>query len=573
MPNVFIKGGGEVRLTKADYVARGGQAEIYEQGGMAYKLYHDPRTMMPAGKLAELQQIQDPFINRPQKVLVDKHGKPLGYMMPFLKDAWVLCQLFPRVFRDRNNIKPDQIQVLVKKLQDRISSIHKAGILVVDCNELNWLVSKDFSEVYGIDTDSYQTPSFPATVIMPNIRDPQVKGADFTELSDWYSFGVLALQLFIGIHPYKGKHPQFVGSDKMEQRMAAHISVFNPDVSLPKAVYPFDVIPPRYRQWLEDVFEKGQRTPPPTDLTGATILVVPNIRHLAGGKQALVTELFLYDALVLGYAENLGVRVAATSKGVFVDTMRVSNPPDPSTRFVGIGFTGRLNKPIVGWVNGGLNLYDTVDRREMSLGLAVDSAMCVDGRFYVKVGEGVYEVKLNELGNRIQPTTVKASGCSNRATKLYPGVSVQDLMGKTWVSLYPESGKHYQCPLPELDQYAQVVDARAQRNVLMTVAAKKDGTYDRLVYRFSFRPMQEPLYDVRIIKDITPAGLNFVVLDNGVVACINEDEDLELFAAKRGHSGVKIISDPVIGTDMVLGTHQGKVAFWRGDRVYRLEAR
>ena len=92
--------------------------------------------------------------------------------------------------------------------------------------------------------------------------------------------------------------------------------------------------------------------------------------------------------------------------------------------------------------------------------------------------------------------------------------------------------------------------------------------YTKLL-RFSFRPMQEPLYDVRIIKDITPAGLNFVVLDNGVVACINEDEDLELFAAKRGHSGVKIISDPVIGTDMVLGTHQGKVAFWRGDRVYR----
>jgi hypothetical protein len=571
MPHVYLKGGGDVRLTKADYVARGGQAEVYEKGGVAFKVYHDPSTMMPSGKLAELQRIQDSHITRPQQVLVSRKGAPLGYAMPFIPDAWVLCQLFPKSFRDRNNLKQGQVQALVKKLQDRISAVHKAGVLVVDCNELNWLVAKDFSEVYGIDTDSYQTPSYPATVIMPNIRDPQVKGGAFNEESDWYSFGILACQLFTGIHPFKGKHPGFTGAGKLEQRMAANVSIFNSAVKVPKSVLPFDVIPPRYRQWMEAVFEHGERVGPPTDLTGASITVIPQIRHLLG-QRVKITELFTYGGLVIGYAESHGAQVVLTNQGAFLGSTRVANPTPG--RSVGTAFSSRLNRPVTGHLDGrGLKLFDVIERRELNLNLHLDSAMCVDGRFYVRVGEGIYEVKLNELGNKIQPTTVKASSCSNKATRLYTGCAIQDLMGKTWVSLYPESGKHYQCALPELDGYAQIVEAQAQRNVLMVVAAKKDGTYDRLVYRFSFRPMQDPLYDVRILKDIHPSGLNFVVLGSGVVALINEDEDLEMFAAKRGHKGVKLVSDPVLGTDMTLGVHQGKVIFWRGDRIYRLEAR
>jgi hypothetical protein len=151
-------------------------------------------------------------------------------------------------------------------------------------------------------------------------------------------------------------------------------------------------------------------------------------------------------------------------------------------------------------------------------------------------------------------------------------MAIQSLMGKTWVSLYPESGKHYQRNLPELDGYDRVIDARASRNVLMVVAVR-NGQYDRLIYRFSFRQFGEPEYDVRVVDDIHPAGLNFVVLPTGVAACINEDEELELFAAKRGSKGVKTVADPVLGSDMNLGVHEGKVCFWRGTQVHTMTTR
>jgi len=74
-------------------------------------------------------------------------------------------------------------------------------------------------------------------------------------------------------------------------------------------------------------------------------------------------------------------------------------------------------------------------------------------------------------------------------------------------------------------------------------------------------------YDLRKVEDITPTGLNFVVLDTGVCVCMTEDEKLELFSVRKGSSGVKVIDDPVLGGDMHLATQGGRVVFARGSRV------
>jgi serine/threonine protein kinase len=226
-----------ITFDKKSFVASGGEGSVYVKGQTAYKLYNDPSKMMAAGKIQELSAITDPNIIRPQNIILGKNDRAVGYTMRYIPDAYALVQLFTKAFRQRQGLSHEMVQKLVQKLRALVSHVHGHKILIVDLNEMNFLVNKGFDEIFAIDTDSYQTPSYPATAIMDSIRDRHAK--NFTELTDWFSFGVISFQMFIGIHPYKGKHPKV---KDMDDRMMKNISIFNGDVRIPHVCYPLDVI-------------------------------------------------------------------------------------------------------------------------------------------------------------------------------------------------------------------------------------------------------------------------------------------------------------------------------------------
>src|SRR5438128_3342277 len=104
--DLFIVGQGKVSLGQADFVARGGEASVYARGEVAFKVYTDPRKMLPPAKIQELSALTHPSIIRPQTVLLDGRNHPVGYTMRRVPDAHVLCQLFNRAFRERHGITP-----------------------------------------------------------------------------------------------------------------------------------------------------------------------------------------------------------------------------------------------------------------------------------------------------------------------------------------------------------------------------------------------------------------------------------------------------------------------------------
>src|ERR1051326_6279805 len=140
-------------------------------------------------KIDELSLLVQPNIIRPLELIIDGRNRPVGYSMRSAGKTYSLCQLFPKAFRQRNNLTPDLMLRLVRQLQTGVSHIHSRGILIVDLNEMNFLVASDFNELFFIDVDSYQTPSFPATVLMESVRDRHAKS--FSSDSDWFSFAVV----------------------------------------------------------------------------------------------------------------------------------------------------------------------------------------------------------------------------------------------------------------------------------------------------------------------------------------------------------------------------------------------
>ena len=554
---VFVDGKG-LNLGKRDFVAQGGEGSVYMRRGTAYKVYSNAAQRIPAGKIQELSAINDPRVVKPEKALTDASGQTIGYTMRFIDGATALCRLFTRSFREREGIDPAMMFSLVGKLREGVEAVHAAGIQIVDLNELNFLVAKDYDDVYFIDVDSYQTPRYPATAIMDSVRDRHAKPGIFSEATDWFSFAVVSFQMQIGIHPYKGKHPQLRALD---QRMQSNVSVFDPEVRVPRSAYPLDVIPEAWRGWYRAVFEAGERTAPPVSGKAAVAVTGP-IELVSGSGAVEAVEIGAFGGRVRGVWARSGRLVVATERGLFVDGRACTCvPPAPAA----VGFTPS-NRPIGAYLRRGrLELVDLLSGARLALELAADAVTSVEGRLYAKSGERLAEVQLHELGGKTVAAPRLAANVMAHATRLYSGCIIQDLLGATWVGLFPRSGVTHQQHLRELDDY-QVIDARYDSGVLMVLGVKA-GRWDRLVVRFA---SDFQSWDLRVVEDVGTGGLNFVTLDSGVTVCLTEADELELSPASKGAAGVKRVQDAALGGDMVLSREGGRLLAARRDRLYRL---
>lgn len=565
---VIVQGQGEVSLTQREFVAAGGEGAVFARGVTAYKVYSDPAKMLPVGKITELATIRDPNVIKPERVLTDaKTGSPVGYTMRFVKDALPLCQVFPRAFREREGLDHPQMLALVQRFRALVEDVHRAGVLLVDLNEMNFLVDRAFREVYGIDVDSYQTRSYRATALMPSVRDHTVKNNDFTENSDWFSFGCVAFQMLVGIHPFKGKHPTING---LEERMQAGVSVLDPSVSLPRVVYPFTVIPPGYMAWFKAMFVGGQRLAPPTD-PGAAPTFVSVTRVILGGAGLDIVEIATFTGPVLGYRENGGIAVAATHDGVYVNGRMVRGP----TPVRAVGFTPKMNRPVLAWAeDGALRLFDGASLTDIPVVSRADDVLGSDGRIYIRSGEHLMEVVLVDSGQGVIASTRIAANVLEHATQMFEGMAVQTLLGATYVSVF-RAGAAAQMRIGSLD-YMRIVDAKCDGNVMMFIVADH-GRYDRRAFVIDDRGVITSITQCALVKDITPAGLNFVTLDNGIVVHLTEEEKLEVWSTQDAVSyadpaprKVKIVEDKALGNDMRLVKHGGRVAFVRGDKLFSM---
>lgn len=575
---VMVKGKGEVSLTQSNFVAQGGQASVYIKSGTAYKVYTDPKNAIPEAKFHDLNRIQDDHVIKPLELLLDpKTNQPIGYdMNAVTNDPASLCQLFTRSFRDRNGVTHDNILDVTNRLRHHVACVHKAGVLVVDLNELNVLVPKTWDDTYLIDVDSFQTKGYPATVIMPSVRDFSVRSADFSPLSDWFSYAVLAFQLFIGIHPYKGTHAPSASVEKdkrLEHRMRNHISAFRSDVSLPKACYGFDQIPQQFKDWLKAVLDEGKRLIPPDPHGGPAVQLsaAPTLPTFIGGGNLTITDVANHTGWrVLAYEESAQHALALLHDGslfriVMDGRVLLSTPQLPGHTL--IGFTAKMNQPVaLNLHNGHVTFYDLERKTQEVLSFSANEIAKSGSRFYTRNGTMVLEVEFAEMPTKtIVTASTLVADVLELASRLYEGCCIQSMLGSAYVSLFPESKMGCQVRIPELDDY-RILDAKFDGGVLMVVGSQK-GKYNRLIFRFAPDWMS---YDIRKVEGITPSGLNFITLASGVCVCLTEDETIEAFSAKKGSAGVKVVDDPALGNDMRLYRVKGKAGFERAGRLAQI---
>lgn len=265
---VYLENNEKVYLTEHDLSNSGGEGEIFIKDNFAYKIYFDPKKVISLDKIKELSLLDRDNIVRPIQPIRNEKGQYIGYQMNaiFPDKCYPLTRFFTTDFRNQHNISNDDVINIIRELYFTFDFIHQKDFLIVDGNEMNFLVSDDFKTIYFIDVDSYKTPSFKPTAFNPNTLDPLIKNNEFTKESDWYIFAILFCQIVLGIHPFKGKYTGTslsFGKRDLTKRMKLGVSILNPKVKLNKAVRSLSLIPNEMRKWLDAIFKNEHRVKPP----------------------------------------------------------------------------------------------------------------------------------------------------------------------------------------------------------------------------------------------------------------------------------------------------------------------
>jgi len=504
-----------ITLTEKEYKAAGGQGVVFCKGDLAYKIYHDPQKMIPEAKIQELSELKRDNILGPISTLYDyTTNKPIGFTMKFVKDIEFLCQIFTKNFKDSKGINQTNIVSLITEMQKTLQYIHDNKILVVDYNEMNFLLDKMITTVFHIDVDSWQTKNFKVNAIMESIRDRTTD--KFTELSDWFAWAVVTFQMYTGIHPYKGKHPKFK-PDEWSKRMDLGISVFDKDVILPKICQDFSVIPKAQLDWYKLVFQKNERSIPPfADDTVSGIIT----RKIGSSDDFIIKEIVEMEKQIRSIFYLNNKRYILTSEGIYDNNKNVFAIKKSAKSFL-TGMCEVFNdKPLVVQLIDNLATFYDLNGSNIS-SIQAEDMMGYNNILYTINNNHLIENTFERIGKIVHMTK---NICNiGSSYKMFKGVVVQDDFMVCHLAIPFEKDKCVNIHVKELDGY-RIVDAKYDKRICIVIAEKLNK-YLRFFICFN---ADHSKYTIRV-EDILNFHLsNFIVLPNNYCISI-DDEKLIIF--------------------------------------------
>ena len=555
-----------IELKDDNFVHAGGEGSVYVKGDIAYKIYHDPAKMIETGRIMEFQKIDLNNVIKPEKVIYDMSGKAIGYTMKALNDVWALTRLFSKAFRKSNNVTDEMIEKLIQRMRDTYSRLHELNFLVTDGNELNFMVSNDFSEIYFIDVDAYKTPSYPSRAYNESTLDPNLdkRNFNFTEESDWFAFGVVAAQILVGIHPYKGIYQgtqyTFAKND-IPARIEKRISYFNSEVKLPRPIIELSSIPVSYYEWFVSIFESSERKAPPATFKG-----IASDKTIIGKiiSQALtISEVYIAKNNVLAVYSN-GNEIAIKTENYFhVNGLNYAYK-DKDTEFV---FLPRSNTPVlIKRVQGKIAIFDINKSKLYEQECDLKDLFVIDNRVYGISGNALLEFSFNERKDHIAIMSETIETVSPKNIKLFDGVLIESLMGGTHASLPISTGSCAKVQLKEFEN-KRIINAKYSRNIL-SIVAYDNGNYQRNTYKIDKTFRNIKLIESNIVD--TPE-INMAVLEQGVAILMCEPGVLKIFANNFTQDGVNEVKDPSLEPEIELLAHGIKLYGIHNEKVLQLK--
>lgn len=281
------------QIHKFKELGRGGEAVVYKiREDIAAKVFLLPnatefikntelqkaahvRIIEMQNKLFDFPQDLPEGIVKPSGVLINEKEQVFGYVMPFIKGLSL-----DNLSKTSTILPPAITSLLLLSLYDLVNSLHARGVVIGDLNENNIIVANGNPHI--IDADSTQfghykcrsfTPHFTAPEVLKVINQEISPGgrngrkicktilpsysmtAPHSELTDWYSFMVIAMRLMTLTDPYGGTIKKMNFAERLENR----VTVFDQRVIYPCIAKPLKDVPRSILDVFFRVFHLGER--------------------------------------------------------------------------------------------------------------------------------------------------------------------------------------------------------------------------------------------------------------------------------------------------------------------------
>ncbi len=529
---VLVDGIGEVILTDNDFFDYGGEGNIYIKNNVVYKIYHEAKKMIPIEKIKELNSLDMDNIIKPEQVIYSVNREPLGYTMKPVVDFYPLSRIMTNDFRQQHNIDNDKILNIIVKMKKTIQHIHEKGCLFVDGNEMNFLISDDFNDVYFIDVDSYKTKKNKATAYTEVTLDPNINIKDqttFTEDTDWFSFAVLACKIFTGIHPYKGKFKD-KSKMKIKDRMQSNISIFNNKISLPKTARDLNLIPDNFKKWFIDIFENGKRLPPPTNIEAvyykraSSRLVLDSLKFI---------ELKKFSANI-EQVTSLDDHLYIKTKKTIEDVNNIYKPKNNQNTYPLYSFyNGDLLLKIE---NNKLSLFKISSNERIDSDIEVESVFVQDNLIIGKYKNKLFEIVLFEKNDSIKLLVKSVTNVYEKSLKRLNNVYINKLYEKNIIIIPIGNSVFFKETFSELNG-CRIVNAKYQNHILSITYFNKSKELFTTYYR-----LNKNLNSKEIIYQEKDMEIDFAVTEKGV-CIINKKDELHITSNKYKTDNNKTIED------------------------------
>lgn len=516
----------KIHLTDTCYKAKGGQGSIYLKNNTIFKIYHNKTDLISEQKIHELRDLS-PIKNIivPQKTIYNEQNERIGFTLQCIDNFEYLCKVFTQSFKTRNGLTIKNIADIVDNMRDTLIKIHEKNIVVGDYNEMNFLIDNLFKTVFYIDTDSYQTKSFKCNAIMHQFRDRLFPLGTFNKQSDWFSWSLVSFLLYVGIHPFKGRH-----SLSMDERMDNNVSVFDKSVKVPKNI-DFNIIPSNHLEYYKRVFINKERDIPPKSEGAENIQVVRKI-YVDDKSSVYATLIHKYDSNILDAVYRDGDRWVLTEKSVYKNDRLYFN----NTRMTHLVFSS-----------------DNSVLQEK--GISFNNAI------YKITETGIIQTTYEKFG-KIIPIPKTISTVAYNSSKMYQGVILQDIYGKYTATIPYALDLCSNIKIHELDN-TRIIDANRQGKWLFVVYKKGNKT-NCLIAQLKKNYTQ---YECSVIENVDFLNINMLVKSNGVVVFNSEDCKFELFTDLKEQTKI-IENTPIYNDCKLIELH--KTCFVHNNELYEL---